>query len=69
MGGIYNRLTYSFAYQLFWQFIRQPINQWRREMLDLPPVPIFSHLLSRVNKRKLPFIYGFSPSLLPKPSD
>jgi len=69
IGGIYNRLTYSYAYQLFWQFIRQPINQWRREMLDLPPVPVFSHLLSRVNKRKLPFIYGFSPSLLPKPSD
>jgi sterol 3beta-glucosyltransferase len=69
LGGVYNWLTYSFFYQLFWQFIRKPINQWRKEMLDLPPVPRFSHPLSRMNKQKLPFLYGFSPSFLPKPLD
>jgi len=69
LGGIYNRLTYSFTYQLIWQFIRQPINQWRREMLGLPFTPLFSHPLSRMNKQKIPFLYGFSPSLLPKPID
>ncbi len=69
LGGIYNWLTYPFFYLLLWQYIRKPINQWRQEILDLPPVSLFSDPLSRMNKQKLPFLGGYSPAFLPKPSD
>ncbi|MBW4611875.1 MAG: glycosyltransferase [Desmonostoc vinosum HA7617-LM4] len=67
--GIYNWLTYPFFNQLFWQHIRQPINQWREQILGLPPVPLLLDFFSRMNRQQLPFLYGYSPAFLPKPAD
>ncbi|MBD2293364.1 glycosyltransferase family 1 protein [Anabaena sphaerica FACHB-251] len=68
-GGTYNWLTYTFFNQLLWQYIQKPINQWRQEILQLPPVSRFADPLSRMCKAKIPFIYGYSPAFVPKPFD
>jgi UDP:flavonoid glycosyltransferase YjiC (YdhE family) len=68
-GGTYNWLTYTFFNQLFWRSIQKTINQWRQEILQLPPVSKFADPLSRMSKAKIPFLYGYSPAFLPKPSD
>ena len=69
LEGTYNWLTYPFFDQLIWQSIRQPINQWRRETLNLPPLSPKSGVLARMQQQKVPFLYSFSPSFLPKPND
>ncbi|MUG92223.1 glycosyltransferase [Scytonema sp. UIC 10036] len=67
--GIYNWLTYSLFDQLLWQSVRQPINQWRQETLNLPPLPSLSGVLGRMQQQKIPCLYSCSPSFLPKPYD
>jgi sterol 3beta-glucosyltransferase len=44
------------------------INHWRVESLDLPPISWrgpFEHLY----KREMPYLYGYSPSVVPRPAD
>ncbi|RUR75342.1 glycosyltransferase [Chlorogloeopsis fritschii PCC 9212] len=69
LGSTYNWFSHIFFHQLFWQYTRQPINQWRQEMLNLPPISLFSYPLKRMNQQKLPFLYGYSSAFLPKPTD
>ena len=68
LGGTFNLLTHIFAEQLFWQPFRQPINKWRQQTLGLPPASFFAPY-GRMNRQKYPFLYGYSPSVVPKPSD
>lgn len=68
-GGIYNWLTYIWVDQVLWKYVRQPINQWRKETLNLPPVPPWLAPIARMHQRRVPFLYCQSPSFLPKPSD
>jgi UDP:flavonoid glycosyltransferase YjiC (YdhE family) len=68
LGGLLNLVTYIPADALFWVPYRSAVNQFRREQLDLPPIP------RRVNyarqwQRHSPVIYAFSPSVVPKPRD
>ncbi len=65
----YNWLTYPLFDRLLWQSIRQPINQWRQETLNLPPLPPLSGVLARIQQQKIPCLYSCSPSFLPKPYD
>ena len=69
LGGIYNRLTYLLFDQLLWRSVRPSVNQWRQETLKLPPVSSLSGPAYRLHRKQLPFLYGYSPSLLPKPSE
>lgn len=69
LGSIYNWFSYPFFDQVFWQYIRKPINDWRQETLQLPPLSIWEGLVGRMQRQKLPFLYSYSPSFLPKPSD
>lgn len=69
LGSIYNWLSYPLFDQILWLYIRQTINQWRRESLNLPPLPFFVGVLRYIQQRKIPALYGYSPSFLPKPSD
>jgi sterol 3beta-glucosyltransferase len=64
----YNRLTHLAAEQVMWQPFRQITNQWRRDFLQLPPLP-FTGPFSRVLRQRLPHLYGYSPAVVPKPSD
>ncbi len=63
LGGGYNYLSHA----LFWHIpgALEPLNRWRATRLGLPPVR------SMDDRRLLaaPSLYGYSPSVLPKPSE
>ena len=68
LGGGYNRLTHWISEQLIWQMVRPMINRWRRKSLSLPAMPWrgpFDHLY----EQEMPYLYGFSPSVVPRPAD
>lgn len=69
LGGLYNVLTYSLFDQFLWRSTQQPINQWRQETLNLPPLSSWSSPLRRMHYQRIPFLYGYSPAFLPKPAD
>ena len=68
LGGAYNHLTHLVAEQLSWQPFRRLINQWRRQSLGLGPAPLRG-LVAAQRRRQAPVLYGYSPSVLPKPPD
>ena len=69
LGSIYNWLSHPFFNQFFWQSVRQTINQWRKETLNLPPLPFWKGVVHQMQEQKIPFLYGYSPYFLPKPSE
>jgi sterol 3beta-glucosyltransferase len=68
LGGAYNLATHLIAEQLGWQPFRRQLNQWRRQTLGLAPVGLLGPG-RRQRRRRQPVLYGFSPSVLPKPPD
>ncbi len=68
LGGWANRASGVAGGQLFWQMMRGPYNAARREVLDLPPYPLFGPV-PEVEKQRVPALYAFSPSFIPKPKD
>lgn len=50
--------------QVFWRAISGQINRWRRNT-----VGISSTTFDRLEQHKVPFLYNFSPSLVPPPLD
>jgi len=68
LGGTYNWLTYIFVEQLFWQLFQGSFNQWRQSTLNLPPFPWFGPM-GQIQQQKVPFLYGYSSTVLPKPDD
>jgi UDP:flavonoid glycosyltransferase YjiC (YdhE family) len=68
LGGLYNWWTNIFAEQLLWQMVRVPINRWRRETLNLAPVP-FSGPFDLLFQKQEPYIYGFSQYVVPRAQD
>lgn len=68
VGGAINLATHHLARQFMWFSFRSADKQARREVLDLPAPPFLSPNRSpRLNQ--YPILYGFSPSVLPRPSD
>jgi len=68
LGGIYNWLTYLLVEQLMWQPFRGVLSRWRRDVLELEPLPFLGPAV-RFNSQHVPLIYGYSPSVIPRPSD
>ena len=64
MGGAYNYMTYVMFDQVLWRGTSSQINRWRRRMLNLP-----STNLEKLEQHKVPFLYNFSPSIVPAPLD
>jgi sterol 3beta-glucosyltransferase len=64
-----NHLIYPLSLIPFWQLYREPMNAWRKSELGLPPLGIFDEPIQRLQKTGMPFLYGISPSVLPKPQD
>jgi UDP:flavonoid glycosyltransferase YjiC (YdhE family) len=68
LGSRINQLTYRCAERIFWWLFKWPINHLRQQVLGLPA-------LSRpgpyglLGKTRYPVLYGFSPSVIPKPVD
>lgn len=50
--------------QVFWRAISGQINRWRRDLLHLGPTS-----LDRMEPHKIPFLYNFSPTVVPPPLD
>lgn len=50
--------------QIFWRAISNQINRWRRTTLRLDATS-----LDRMEPHKIPFLYNFSPTIVPPPLD
>jgi sterol 3beta-glucosyltransferase len=65
--GNYNWWSFRFANQLFFRLIKPIVNQCRVEVLGIPALP--NHFYRRLDISPIPLLYGFSPTLLPRPDD
>ena len=67
LGGPLNYLSHALAEQFFWQAGRPVINPWRQQ-LGLRRLPLIGPY-RRYYQAQRPFLYGFSPLVVPKPAD
>ncbi len=68
LGGVVNWLSHHLARQIMWQSFRKNDRRMRSQVLGLPAAPFFG---PKPDPKLTPFptLYGFSPSVLPKPAD
>ena len=64
--GFLNLWSHIATEQITWQPMRRTVNEWRRG-LGLEPLPRSG--LYRPIYRSMPLLYGFSPTVVPPPSD
>lgn len=67
LTSLYNHLTYKLEDWAFWRFIRPVIDHWREHALHLPPYK--TNPFSSKEWQQQPFLYGFSPQVVPKAPD
>ncbi|EIW72673.1 hypothetical protein TREMEDRAFT_41904 [Tremella mesenterica DSM 1558] len=63
-GGSYNYMTYTMFDQVFWRAIASQVNKWRKNTLCIE-----STTYDKLEQHKVPFLYNFSPSVVPPPLD
>ena len=68
LGGLHNRLQYTVGEQLIWELFRRSVNDVRHTALDLPPMGRRAPFAA-LRRRGIPSLYGYSPTLLPRPAD
>lgn len=66
--AISHRLAHWVTRQVVWQAARAVGNRARIELLDLPSAPLGGMFESEIFRRG-PTLYGFSPTVLPRPGD
>ncbi len=64
----YNKATYYLGEQMAWQMFRSVINRWRKQTLNLPPLPIKGYF-EQLGTRRIPIVNGFSQNVVPRPAD
>ncbi|KAL4763869.1 UDP-glucose:sterol glycosyltransferase [Aspergillus foveolatus] len=64
LGGAYNYITYVMFENVFWRAIAGQVNRWRMKELGLRATN-----LDKMQPNKVPFLYNFSPSVVPPPLD
>ncbi|KAK3690460.1 sterol 3-beta-glucosyltransferase [Podospora appendiculata] len=64
MGGAYNYVTYVMFDNVFWKATAHQVNRWRNNLLNLPNTN-----LEKMQTNKVPFLYNFSPFVVPPPLD
>ncbi len=64
----FNRCMGRLTYQVFWRMFARSANRFRREVLQLPPLPR-GGVLAEYARTGQPTFYIYSPTVLPKPSD
>ena len=64
-----NRLSWSVCDALYWLPLKGWINDYRRERLGLARLPRTQLLSGRTRDRTTLCLYGFSPSVIPKPGE
>lgn len=65
LGGTVNWLSHQVTQQILWQGSRAGDTASRQQVLNLPAAP----LLGAKSNHHYPTLYGFSPVVIPKPSD
>jgi sterol 3beta-glucosyltransferase len=68
VGGSLNRLSYHLARQAVWQGFRSADRVVRQNVLGLPAAP-FGGPFKSARLHRYPILYGFSPSVIPRPLD
>jgi sterol 3beta-glucosyltransferase len=68
LGGAFNQFSHHLLQQLMWQGFRKADRLMREQVLELPPASFWGHYNSP-HFLRYPTLYGFSPSVIPKPSD
>ena len=68
LGSWYNRLTHELLMQTYWHGGRLAYNWVTRGKRDQYP-PLSGWPFAASNRRITPILYGFSPSVIPKPPD
>lgn len=64
MGGAYNYMSYVMFDTVFWKATARQVNRWRNDLLKLPNTN-----LEKLQPNKVPFLYNFSPYVVPPPLD
>jgi sterol 3beta-glucosyltransferase len=64
MGGAYNYMSYVMFDTVFWKATARQVNRWRNDVLKLPHTN-----LEKLQPNKVPFLYNFSPYVVPPPLD
>ncbi len=67
--GAYNYWSTKIANQIFFNMLRSTVNDSRRDILDLPALSARYYWSVDSLKSSTPFIYGYSPLVIPKPAD
>jgi UDP:flavonoid glycosyltransferase YjiC (YdhE family) len=67
-GAVGNYISHLMVEQAQWMSMRKIGNQVRREVLNMEPYSFWGPL-AEARKQRIPAIYGYSPSVLPKPRD
>lgn len=68
LGGFVNRLSHHLTRQMMWQGFRSADRLARQKVLGLPAAPFWGPY-NADRLQRAPILYGFSPSVIPKPSD
>lgn len=63
-----NRMSHRVTDLLLWLPFRDLINEWRERELGLEPWSLRGPL-SRMNAANTPTVYGYSPTVIPRPAD
>jgi len=63
-----NRFSHQLTRQLMWQGFRSADSIARKQVLGIPAAPLFGPYDSK-SVYDMPILYGFSPSVIPAPSD
>jgi sterol 3beta-glucosyltransferase len=63
-----NRISHQLARQLMWQGFRSADTIARKKVLNIPAAPLLGPYNSK-STHNIPILYGFSPSVIPPPSD
>ena len=68
LGGSLNRFSYHLTRQIVWQSFRSADRLARQQVLGLPAAPFWGPF-HRDQVDPYPVLYGFSPSVIPRPPD
>jgi len=65
---LFNRFSHHLTRQLMWQGFRSADTIARKKVLNIPAAPLLGPYDSK-STQNMPILYGFSPSVIPAPSD
>ena len=65
---VFNQISHQLTRQLMWQGFRSADTIARKKVLNIPAAPLLGPYDSK-STHNMPILYGFSPSVIPAPSD